>query len=330
MTLVTANTSSAELLWVLKPFFSRKVWGWEKWLFSTHPNGLTSLENGPHKNCSLKSALAQGLHNPRQIPQPAPPVLIKIIQADTELSVQVHPDDVYARAHEQSSGKSECWLFLEHSPNAAVISGLSNAQTHSAVSKAQHWSSTRAKLHKLLQTGTYEAIMAQLHSHTVETGAALYIPAGTVHAIGGGVKLLEIQQSSDLTYRLYDYGRKRPLHLKQALTVLKPQNTGHYYPPQQAQQVKTPYFKFEQISFAPLQTRTLHFSKTKSTQTILCVVNGTLNAHTANEVLPILPESCAYAPNGGTFQLTAGEKNTLCVSVEAFMHPIGPKTTPTT
>lgn len=140
------------------------------------------------------------------------PILAKLLDAAADLSVQVHPDDAYALEHERASGhlgKSEAWYVLEADPRAAVLWGFRRDVTESEVRDA-------------VRGGTLPSLM---HRVTVRRGDVVLNPAGTVHAILSGVLAFEIQQSSDLTYRLYDYGRlaadgrPRALHVDKALAV---------------------------------------------------------------------------------------------------------------
>ena len=139
------------------------------------------------------------------------PLLAKFIDAADKLSIQVHPDDAYAREHEADSGhgKSEAWLILEAAPDAHIIWGFKDDLTPDEVKAA----------------AKEERLEPHLNFVPVKAGDVVYNPAGTVHAIGAGIFLFEIQQASDLTYRLYDYGRKdssgkpRELHLDKALDV---------------------------------------------------------------------------------------------------------------
>ncbi len=140
------------------------------------------------------------------------PLLAKFIDAAQDLSVQVHPDDAYARSFEAASGhlgKSEAWYVLQAEPGASVLWGFRDDLTAEALRRAALDGSLPDRMNRV----------------PVRPGDVVYNPAGTVHAIGAGIVLFEIQQSSDLTYRLYDYqrrdaaGRERALHLRQALEV---------------------------------------------------------------------------------------------------------------
>ncbi len=138
------------------------------------------------------------------------PLLLKLLAARESLSVQVHPDDAYALLHEQKLGKTEAWVILEAQPGAKLLYGFEDGVTPEALRAA-------------LETGGDVARL--IRAVEVKPGDVLYMPSGMVHAIGGGITLYEIQQSSDVTYRLWDYnrvnarGEKRPLHIRQSLDV---------------------------------------------------------------------------------------------------------------
>lgn len=139
------------------------------------------------------------------------PLLIKIIDANDKLSVQVHPDDAYAETYDpSSSGKKECWMVLSAEPNSELVIGFSD-------------SSDQQTYEELVRENRAEEI---LRKWKVKPGDVFLLNPGTIHAIGAGVVLLEVQQSSDSTYRVYDYGRlgddgkPRDLHLGKALSVL--------------------------------------------------------------------------------------------------------------
>lgn len=174
----------------LNPIKSEKVWGYENWIASVHPN--LSHEQFV-KECGKDF-----------------PLLVKVIQANESLSVQVHPDDNDAvrLEGEENRGKTECWYVLDAAPNAKLVFGLK--QTNQRFSKEE--------LALAIKNNTLENY---LNTVSVKKGDFVFIPAGTVHAIGGGLRLLEVQQSCDLTYRLYDWGRPRELHIEKGLEVIK-------------------------------------------------------------------------------------------------------------
>jgi mannose-6-phosphate isomerase len=131
------------------------------------------------------------------------PLLVKFLFTSDNLSVQVHPGDDHAREHHNSRGKTEMWHILRAEPEAKVALGLREKVTPE-------------RLREAAVTGE---IMELLNWVPACRGDTFFVPAGTIHAIGGGLALCEIQQRSDITYRLYDYGRPRELHLDQALAV---------------------------------------------------------------------------------------------------------------
>lgn len=129
------------------------------------------------------------------------PLLVKWLFTSEKLSVQVHPSDEIARHNGLSSGKEECWFIVDAAPDALLGIGTKRPLDDN-------------ELRSLSVSGEIEDV---IDWKPVKTGDYFYIPAGTVHAIGAGVTLIEVQQNADITYRLYDYGRPRELHLDQAI-----------------------------------------------------------------------------------------------------------------
>ena len=164
---------------------SDKIWGYEQWIASTHPNGcqkdFEKFVGGDY------------------------PLLVKVIQADDKLSVQVHPDDGTAELYEHCRGKTECWYVLSADKDAQLVHGMNGIYSASEIRKA-------------IETNSMSDLLRYVK---VEAGDFIYIPAGTVHAIGGGLRLLEVQQSSDITYRLFDWGRGRECHIEKGIASIK-------------------------------------------------------------------------------------------------------------
>ncbi len=136
------------------------------------------------------------------------PLMVKFLDTADWLSVQVHPDDAYARAHEAESGwlgKAEAWVVLEAEPDAQVVYGVKRPIS-------------RDELHAAALDGS---ILELLNFVPVQKGDVIYVPPGTIHALGPGLLVYEVSQRSDLTYRLYDFGRGRELHLDKALDVVR-------------------------------------------------------------------------------------------------------------
>ncbi len=135
------------------------------------------------------------------------PLLVKLLFTFDNLSVQVHPDDAYAREHHDSRGKTEIWHILRAEPESKVAVGLREKVTPE----------------RLREAALSGEIMELLNWIPARPGDTFFVPAGAIHAIGGGLVLCEVQQHSDITYRLYDYGRGRELHLDHALAVAIPE-----------------------------------------------------------------------------------------------------------
>jgi mannose-6-phosphate isomerase len=210
----------------LSPVFKVRIWGGdyframgktastekigEMWCVSAHPEGETRISGGIYHN----QKLSEVYQNQPQLfgnPQSAEfPILVKLIATSEDLSVQVHPDDEYARKYENQFGKTEGWLILSAGTGAKIVLG--------------HHAKSREELVQSLGTAN---LMQYLNYISVHPGEFYPIPAGTVHALGKDLLILEIQQSSDLTYRLYDYGRldknnlPRKLHIEQGAAVIK-------------------------------------------------------------------------------------------------------------
>lgn len=184
----------------------------ETWECSTHQDGESIIASGSFAGKSLAQVLREYpvFLGTRHQGKEGLPILVKLIDAAKNLSIQVHPDDEYAQAHENDNGKTELWYVLDAVPGATLIYGFEHDVTAGMLLAAA-------------RTGEIEK---HLHRRSVFRGDVLYISPGTVHAIGAGVLLVEIQQSSNVTYRVYDYnrvdksGKKRELHLAKALDVL--------------------------------------------------------------------------------------------------------------
>lgn len=131
------------------------------------------------------------------------PLLTKYLFTSEPLSVQVHPDDTAAQRAGGRRGKTECWYVLAAEPNASIALGFSEQISRQVARDAA-------------LDGSIETLLTW---HSVQAGDCIFVPAGTVHAIGAGLSIIEVQQNSDLTYRLFDHGRPRPLHIEQALDV---------------------------------------------------------------------------------------------------------------
>lgn len=209
----------------LQPVFQERIWGGTKlrelfqypipsdntgecWAVSAHPNGQSVVSSGLYAGMKLGELWSA---HPELFKSESAvfPLLTKLLDASDDLSVQVHPDDAYAGVHENGElGKTECWYIVDAEPAASIIFG------HEAQSKEQ--------LVGMIQAGQWNELLTSI---PVKAGDFFYVPSGTIHALGRGVVVLETQQSSDTTYRVYDYDRRdkdgnlRELHLEKAIDV---------------------------------------------------------------------------------------------------------------
>jgi mannose-6-phosphate isomerase len=242
----------------LAPFFSPRIWGqtdWTRWYVGANfaePVGEAWLTG---ENCLVETGEWTGqrfadvvAQNAAQILGAAAtetefPLLLKLLAPREKLSVQVHPDDAAAQQKGQPRGKTECWYVLDAAPGAAVALGLKEGTDDAAVRSA-------------VAAHTLEDRMTWLPVHQ---GEMIFVDAGTVHAIGPGMTLLETQQTCDITYRLYDYGRPRELHVEDALRVMNPHTrAGKVAPVQQdgyTRLIKEQYFTVDHFSLNANESR---------------------------------------------------------------------------
>ncbi len=182
----------------------------ESWDIAAHPNGSSVVNAGALKGKTLPEVQARlgeallGDRNDDALATGKFPLLIKILDANRWLSIQVHPDDAYGLVHEGEPGKTEMWVVLHAEPGAELIYGFAPGMTRTQYAAV---------------IGT-EACVDGLHRVAVKPGDVIFVPAGTIHALGPGIMVAEIQQNSDTTYRIWDWGRPRPLHLEKSLDVL--------------------------------------------------------------------------------------------------------------
>ena len=212
----------------LKPVFKDYIWGGTKlrdeygfqsdldklaegWMLSCHKDGENLIENGNYKGKTLTEVVC---NNPDYLGENGKkfeyfPILIKLIDAKNDLSVQVHPDNEYAMRVENEYGKTECWYVLDCDEDAELIYGFNK-------------SITSEEFKEKIADNTF---LETVNKVKVKKGDLFFIEAGTLHAIGKGILLAEIQQNSNTTYRVYDYGRlgadgkPRELHVEKAIDV---------------------------------------------------------------------------------------------------------------
>ena len=210
----------------LEPVFKQMIWGGrqladqfgyeipgdntgECWAVSAHPNGDCVVREGAYQGKTLSQLWREepGLFGNSDLDRF--PLLVKIIDAKDDLSIQVHPDDAYAGENENGSlGKTECWYILDCPEGASLVVG--------------HNAGSRQELQEMIEQERWGELIREI---PVKKGDFIQINPGTVHAIKGGLMILETQQNSDITYRVYDYGRltdgkPRQLHVKQSIDVI--------------------------------------------------------------------------------------------------------------
>ncbi len=183
----------------------------ETWECSVHPDGPSVIANGEFKGQALSTVLKQyPEYLGTKVKNGELPVLVKFIDAKQDLSVQVHPDDAYAKEHEGDNGKTEMWYVIDAEEGASLIYGFKHKVTEEILRKA-------------VETGTLDRHLQKVRVHKGDT---YFVPAGMVHGIGAGILMAEIQESSNVTYRVYDYdridknGQKRELHFEKAVQVM--------------------------------------------------------------------------------------------------------------
>ncbi|WP_310550860.1 type I phosphomannose isomerase catalytic subunit [Paenibacillus glufosinatiresistens] len=219
-----------------QPDFQERVWGGralerfgldlpdgvigEGWMIADHPNGVSTVVNGELAGLGLdavREKLGRDWFGSKGYKEDARfPLLVKLLDCNDDLSVQVHPTDDYEGLPQGELGKTEMWYVLDAKPGAKIIYGLKEGVD-------------REQLREALESGN---VMDTLQEVPVSAGDTFYIPAGTVHALCAGVLVAEIQQNSDTTYRIYDYnrpgldGKPRELHIEHSLNVTAYEGAG--------------------------------------------------------------------------------------------------------
>lgn len=293
----------------LKPVFQERIWGGtalktfnydipsdytgECWAISAHPNGTNTIENGRHQGKTLEEVWNEdkalfGVSGDVKFP-----LLTKILDAKDKLSVQVHPDNDYAQKYEGEYGKTECWYILDAQEDAEIIYGV-NAENQD-------------ELNDMIDQQQFDKLF---HKVKVKAGDFFYVPAGTVHAIGEGILILETQQSSDTTYRIYDYertdnkGNQRELHLAQSKAVINLAATSPNTTPKNEVRQGQTYTQFVSNDFFTVErwmiNGALNYEK-PSAYCLVSIVEGNGNVETNDEVYKI--------EKGIHFILTTEDKN---------------------
>lgn len=270
----------------------------ETWECSAHPDGPSVVDSGRFKGKTLDRLLTM---HPEFLGTKVEagkglPILVKLIDANKDLSVQVHPSDEYAYIHENQNGKTEMWYVLDAKQNASLICGF----LHDV---------TKEQLLDAVETGK---LFKHLKKIFVQKGDVFYIPAGTIHAIGAGIMLAEIQESSNVTYRVFDYnridknGRKRELHFDKAIDVLnmkagidvrqKPRKINYYPGCSKEVLCRCQYFETEKIQVSTKISFTVLDS---SFQVVLCIDGkGVITTRHTEYQLEFKKGDCIFIPAG--------------------------------
>lgn len=307
----------------LQPAFKDALWGGNKlrelygkscdydvisesWELSAHPDGQSFIASGRHKGMKFDKYLdtvGREVLGWKCDPLQSFPLLVKFIDAKGDLSVQVHPDDDYALEQENQYGKNELWYVVDAEPGAGLYVGFNRDVTREEVAR-------RVK---------DNTIMEVLNFFPTKPGDVFFIPAGTVHAIGAGNLICEIQQSSNCTYRLYDYDRRdkfgnlRTLHLEKALDVL---NFGKYQPWESSEREDLPAGQllcrckyFETILHEIRGTEKIPLQSDRFSSVICIRGCGTLTV--GETVMPIAAGESVFVPAGNENMCVTGSLNVI-------------------
>jgi mannose-6-phosphate isomerase len=271
----------------LKPWFSERVWGrrdLRPWYEETGTKELVGEAWLTGPQCVVESGELEGrtLSSLTKELGGEFPLLVKLLFPNEKLSVQVHPDDAQAKAFGEVRGKTECWYVLEAEKDAAVALGLKDGVTAADVKSS-------------ISAGTMENLLQWV---PVSVGDMLFVAAGTVHAIGPGVVLLETQQTSDITYRLYDYGRPRELHLERGLKVIKTKTDAGKVPPRAidgfTRLIEQRYFTVDRFDLGKTEEKRVSFAGPGC----LVGLKGSVAVITPGDEVELVPGQAVVVPLG--------------------------------
>ena len=262
-------------MYKFKPILKTLVWGTESWVLSGVRGSESVVEEGPQAGKKITDIYPGTF-----------PLLIKFIDAKRDLSIQVHPDDELARKRHNSKGKTEMWYIIDAAPQAHLISGLKKSITPE----------------DYVRFVEENKITDVLQDYKVSSGDVFFLPAGRIHAIGGGCYLAEIQETSDITYRIYDYGRlgldgkPRQLHTELAKDAIDysvlPDYRTHYEPKKDAlvNLVTCKHFTTDLLEL----DRPFDMSVKKCGEFLVVIqMKGSSVLKTASEQITLMPGECA-------------------------------------
>lgn len=312
-------------IFTFAPIYKSTVWGGEKiarfkgehidqhnigesWEISAVPGHESVVASGPDKGLSLSELCAKygaallGTHKGDF------PLLVKIIDAQSDLSVQVHPNDALARRRHNCPGKTEMWYVVSTEPGARIVCGFKKQLNP-------------AEFNDVVARGEFQDYMASNESHP---GDCFFIPAGRVHSIGAGNLLVEIQQSSDITYRIYDFNRRdangnlRELHIEQAKDAIDysvlPDGRTHYTPRANhpVELVDCPYFNTSELCLDAGAAETL---PAIDSFRIIVVFSGSAEVTAANgeKVTLTRGHSALIAAEAGPLTIASPESSSMLI-----------------
>ena len=291
----------------------------ETWECSTHPDGVSMIDSGVYSGKLLSDVIRE---NPEMLGYNLKgaselPILIKFIDAKYDLSVQVHPDDAYAGLNENGArGKTELWYVLDAKKDSKLVYGFSGDMDKAAVKTC-------------IENGTLEKYLQKV---PIKKDDVFYIEAGTIHAIGAGSLIVEIQENSNITYRLYDYdrvdknGKKRELHISRALDVLNLKSSSE--PKQPLRVLKytqgcaseilcaCKYFLVERLLINTERSKGLFHFQTRSNSfvVLLCIGGCGVAFFRDKEYIPFFKGDCIFIPANSELCKIHGKVQFLKVS----------------
>ena len=301
----------------LQPIFKDYIWGGQRlredfgfqsdlpklaegWMLACHQAGMNTIDGGSYDGQPLEQVVEsvgkETLCGTNAARFPYFPVLIKLIDAKDNLSIQVHPDNDYARRVENEFGKTEMWYVLEAEPGASLYYGF----THEI---------SKEELERRIQDNTLTDV---LNAVPVHKGDCFFIPSGTLHAIRKGIVVAEIQQNSNVTYRIYDYGRlgadgkPRQLHIPQALdvTLREPPKAQDF----RGHLAQCDYFTVDAVEDGFEDV----CDETSFTSLLVLEGKGTLTETATGESLPIRKGQSLFLPAGtGAYAVTGTDLKCL-------------------
>ena len=266
-------------MYKFQPILKTLVWGTESWVLSGWPGDESVVSEGPDAGKKITD-IYEGQF----------PLLIKFIDSNRDLSIQVHPDDEMARRLHGCKGKNEMWYVIGAKPGAHLLCGLSRQITPD-------------EYEELVKNGDFTSVLA---SYEVNPGDVFFLPAGRIHGLGGGVYLAEIQETSDITYRIYDYGRvgldgkPRKLHIREAKEAIdyrvQPDYQTHYEPRENepVKLVHCKHFSTDLLDLSrPLERR---LDDCGEFLIVICM-EGSVVLETPGDKCSLAPGECSLVPS---------------------------------